>query len=68
MIKGTKPREIFDLMLDGEWHSRDELADALNFPNNKSFGTYVSALSKVTERDTDKKIRLIDMCFPFGRP
>jgi len=68
MVKGKKPREIFDLMLDGEWHSRDELADALNLPNNKSFGTYVSALSKVTERGTDKKIRLKDMCFPCGRP
>jgi len=67
MIKGKKPREIFDVMLDGGWHSREELAEALNLPNNKSFGTYISALSKVVARD-NKKIRLADFVFPCGRP
>ena len=67
MIKGIKPRRIFDLMLDGGWYSRDELATAMKLPNNNSFGTYVSSLSKIVERKSGK-IRLSDMVFPCGRP
>jgi len=67
MIKGTKPRQIFDLMLDGGWHSKAELAAAMNVPNNKCLGTYVSSLSKIIVR-ANGKIRLSDMAFPFGRP
>jgi hypothetical protein len=67
MIKGMKPRQIFDLMLYGGWHSRAELAIAMNLPDKKSFGTYISTLSKVVERQSGK-IRLLDMVFPCGRP
>eukprot|EP00536_Pseudo-nitzschia_multiseries_P008122 jgi/Psemu1/197219/e_gw1.200.58.1 len=67
MVKGQKPRQIFDAMLDGGWHSREELAETLNLPNNNSFGTYISALRKVVTRD-NKKIRLADFVFPCGRP
>ena len=67
MVKGIKPRKIFDLLLDGCWYSRAELATAMGVPNNASFGTYVSSLSKVVERQNGK-IRLSDIAFPFGRP
>jgi hypothetical protein len=67
MVKGQKPRQIFDLMLDGGWHTRAELAEALEMENNKSFGTYISSLSKLVERE-NRKIRLGDMVFPCGRP
>ena len=67
MIKGSKPRQIFDTMLDGTWWTKEELAEAMDHPNNKSFRTYISALSKVVERD-GVNVRLLDMAFPFGRP
>ena len=67
MIKGSMPRNIYDIMLDGEWHTRAELAENMGVDNNRSFGTYVSALSKVVERQ-GKSIRLSELCFPCGRP
>ena len=67
MIKGQKPRQIFDLLLNGEWWTKDEIAEEMGIPNNKSLGTYISSLSKVYERD-GASIRLLDMAFPFGRP
>lgn len=66
-IKGAKPKEIFGLLRDGKAYSRPQLAEMMGLENNKRFGTYISALSKVVER-VDKKIRLIDMAFPLGRP
>lgn len=66
-VKGKKPRDIFDILTDGRSHTRAELAVTMGLPGNKSFGTYVSALSKVVERD-GKKIRLPDLAFPCGRP
>ena len=67
MIKVARSREMFDLMLDGAAYSKEELAESMGLPLNKSFGTYVSGLSKVYEKVGDK-IRLIDLCFPTGRP
>jgi len=67
MIDGGRPRLIFDLMLDGGWHSKDELAAAMNLPLNKSFTNNISKLSKVIERKNGK-VRLSDMVFPCGRP
>ena len=67
VIKGIKPRQIYDFMLDGGWYSRAELAVEMNLPDNKSFGTYISSLSKVVERQNGR-IRLSDMVFPCGRP
>ena len=68
MIKVAKSREIFDLMLDGAAYSNEELAEKMNLPLNKSFGTYTSGLSQVKEKVGKNKIRLIDLCFPAGRP
>ena len=70
LIKGDKPRKIYDLLLDGQYHTRADLAATLDLPDNKSFGTYTSSLSKVTERNSlnKKQFRLQNMCFPFGRP
>ena len=66
-IKQKKAREIFDILTDGKAYSRKELAAKMDMEDNKSFGTYVSALSKVTERENGK-IRLMDVAFPVGRP
>ena len=67
-IDGKRSREIFDVLVDGNAYTRAELAEKVNLPDNKSFGTYLSKLSEVTERVEDKKIRLIDLAFPCGRP
>ena len=68
MIKGGKrSREIFNLMLDGRYYTKADLAEAMGMENNKSFGTYMSALSQITEREGGK-IRLVDFVFPCGRP
>ena len=67
-VTGQKPRLIFDILLDGRAYGRAELAEMLKLEDNKSFGTYVSALSKVSERVEGKKIRLKDIAFPCGRP
>ena len=68
MLKGGKrPCEIFNLMLDGRYYTKADLAEAMGMENNKSFGTYMSTLSQVSERDGGK-IRLVDFVFPCGRP
>lgn len=67
LIKQKKSREIFDIMLDGRFYSRSELAEKMCTEDNKSFGTYVSALSKIVDRENGK-IGLKGMAFPCGRP
>ena len=68
MLKGGKrPCEIFNLMLDGRYYTKADLAEAMGMENNKSFGTYMSSLSQVSEREGGK-IRLVDFVFPCGRP
>ena len=67
MVKGTRARQIFDILLDGGWHSKAEIADEMNLTNNKSFGTTVSTLSKIVEKQNGK-MRLVDFAFPCGRP
>jgi hypothetical protein len=68
MLKGGKrPCGIFNLMLDGRYYTKADLAEAMGMENNKSFGTYMSTLSQVSEREGGK-IRLIDFVFPCGRP
>jgi len=66
-IKVKKAHEIFDILADGNAYSRSELAEKMGLEDNKSFGTYVSALSKVVERENGK-IRLKNIAFPCGRP
>ena len=68
MLKGGKrPCGIFNLMLDGRYYTKADLAEAMGMENNKSFGTYMSTLSQVSEREGGK-IRLVDFVFPCGRP
>ena len=67
-VKGKVPREIFDILLDGRAYHKAELAEKVGKEDNKSFGTYISSLSKVSERVEGKKIRLKDVAFPCGRP
>eukprot|EP00977_Amphora_coffeiformis_P024593 scaffold16355_cov170-Amphora_coffeaeformis.AAC.5 len=66
-IKGKKPREIYGILTDGNAYSRAELAAKMKMEDNKSFGTYVSSLSKIVERQGNQ-IRLPDIAFPCGRP
>lgn len=66
-IKQKKSKEIFDILTDGKAYSKAEIAKKLGVEENKSFGTYLSALSKVSEK-VDGKIRLKDEAFPIGRP
>lgn len=66
-LKHKKSRDIFDILTDGRAYSREELAEKLGLELNKSFGTYLSGLSKVSER-VEGKIRLKDTAFPVGRP
>lgn len=71
-IKGTFKsgisRSIFDILADGGYHTKDEIAQKLNIENNKSFGTYLSALSKYTNKGNNGTYSLKDTAFPFGRP
>jgi hypothetical protein len=61
-------RSIFDILADGGHHTKEEIAQTLDIDNNKSFGTYLSALSKYTDKGTSGTYRLKDVAFPFGRP
>lgn len=69
-IKVKKAHEIFDILADGKSYSRSELAEIMQLEDNKSFGTYLSALSKVVDPEAKKKkmYRLNDESFPCGRP
>lgn len=67
MLGGKKPRDIFDILSDGQWHSKESIAAALDMEVTKSFGTYLSALSRYTER-CEGGYRLKDSAFPCGRP
>jgi hypothetical protein len=67
-FKKQRPRDIFDILVaDGQAYSKEELANKLGLQNNKSFGTYLSALSKYTDKN-DGKYSLKPEVFPFGRP
>ena len=66
-IPHKKSREIFDIMTDGDWCSKAELLEAMNHEDNKSFGTYLSALSKFVDKENGK-MRLKQIAFPCGRP
>ena len=64
-LKHKKSREIYDIMTDGRWYSKKELAEAIGVEANKSFGTYHSGISKFTDKK-DGKSRLNDDCFLCG--
>ncbi len=67
-FKSKMSRAIFDVLVDGGNHSKDEIAQTLNIENNKSFCTYLSALSKYTEKCNNGTYSLNDIAFPLGRP
>ena len=68
-VKGKMARRIFDILTDGNAYSREEIASKLGVRDNNSLGTYISSLSKVSERvDGRKKIQLKKIAFPCGRP
>lgn len=67
-LKGGKPKKIFDFLLDGEWHTRDEIAEHLgDDPTKKGFKNSIGSLSKHVEKK-EKSCRLLDYLFPAGRP
>jgi hypothetical protein len=67
---GNKTKNMFDLLTDGRYHSRTEIAKHVQMdPDAKTFKTYISYLSKLVEKTDDgKKCRLKDNAFPCGRP
>lgn len=67
-LKQKKSKEIFDILADGRAYSREEIAETLGIEINKSFGTYLSGLSKCSEKDKEGKYRLKDEAFLVGRP
>jgi hypothetical protein len=66
-FKNGSTKKIFDFLSDGRYRSKKEIADFLGMPVNKSFGTYLSGISKHSERNGDM-YRLSDKCFLVGRP
>lgn len=74
MITQKKGRDLFELLTDGSTRSYAELAEHVGHDDvkNKSFLTYVSSLSKCSEKVTgpngEKMLKLNDDAFPFGRP
>lgn len=66
-LKSKRSVDIFDFLADGRSRTKQEIADHLGVPMNKSFGTYLSGISKHSEKDGDS-YRLSDACFLVGRP
>jgi hypothetical protein len=67
-LKQKGSRVIFDFLADGNWRSKNEIAEHLGKdPTNRSFGTYLSGICKCSEK-VNEKYRLKDECFLVGRP
>ena len=68
----SKANLICQSLEDGRAHSLDAVAEASGYPSSKSSG-FPKAVGKLSgfglvERTKDKKLRLADMAFPYGRP
>ena len=67
-LKGKMAREIFDFLLDGKEHSKEEVMKAVKCTNRKTFGP---VLSRELKKDgyilypSRETIKLSDKCFPF---
>jgi hypothetical protein len=67
-----KSRQIFDILSDGETHSRIDVALLCGYTPDKLTG-FKKALSPlvclgIAEYPSETEVRLTDKAFPFGRP
>lgn len=67
-IKGKKPREIFNFLVDGHPHSIAEIAKAIDVDEtNASLKTYITSVGKFTDKvdgpNGTKLIQLKDLAF-----
>jgi hypothetical protein len=68
-LKAGKAKQMFDKLADGNAYKREDLAKEVGMDaTSKSFGTYISSLSKMVDKVDGGKIRLKDVAFPCGRP
>lgn len=68
-LKG-KPRRIFELLQDGLPREKQDIMEAVDCTNPKTFSPMVSRELKkhgYVEYPTKTSIQLADVCFPFGR-
>ena len=67
---GKQAVQIFDLLVDGNVHTKDELIEALNLDRSKLSG-FEKNLSKMKSlgylEKTKDTAQLTDLCFPCGR-
>ena len=71
-LSGAKAK-IYDLLLDGKAHPREDIMAAIACTNKDSFRVFIGSLSTnglVEQFNQGKKkmLKLSDLCFPFGRP
>ncbi|KAL3903951.1 MAG: hypothetical protein SGILL_010251, partial [Bacillariaceae sp.] len=69
---GAKPKKLFGLLTDGQAHSRQELADAMQYksPKEAAFTVLLGRVKKlgyIESVGANKDIQLTDMAFPYGR-
>jgi len=68
-LKG-KARLIFEHLADGQVHDKEDVMEAIDCTNPKTFGPLLSrelASKGYVEYPSKGKMRLTDECFPFGR-
>jgi len=76
-LKGLKPRQIFEILLDGRAVDRETIADTIG--TNVKSSTFAHALTPLRKlglleevgdktNPKRKRLRLTDSAFPFGRP
>ena len=67
--KGGMKGLLFDALLDGQAHGREDLMDLIGCSNKRTFANLVGALKKPKLVVADKStVQMSDLCFPFGRP
>ena len=69
-LKGTKPRRIFDYLLDGKPHRKVDIMVAVDCTNPSTFAPMMSRELKkhgYIEYPEKGRVQLTDVCFPFGR-
>lgn len=68
-LKG-KPLRIFEILLDGKPHAKEDIMEAVDCTNPKTFSPLLSRVLKkpgYIEYPSKGTVQLSDDCFPFGR-
>jgi len=68
--KGGKAALLFDALLDGRVHDRNELASAAGITAKQTMANSLCKMKKdgLLEMPDRSTVRMSDMCFPTGRP